>query len=177
MENWAAEPEVLKMYARHYKTGEAMPTELVNKIKKASTFNQGFMLTEFLAAANLDMKWHSINMDTKIKGAAGFEKSALHQTKLDVVGPVLPRYRSTFFAHVFGGGYGAGYYAYLWTEMLHHDAFNWFEENGGLTRANGQRFRDMVLSRGNTLDYDQMYEAWRGSKAKFEPLLKARGLN
>lgn len=176
-ENWGLYPSILKNYAIHYKTGKAMPTELVDKIKKASTFNQGFMLTEFLAAANLDMKWHSINMDAKIKNAGDFEKNALHETKLDVVGPVLPRYRSTFFAHIFGGGYGAGYYAYLWTEMLDHDAFQWFEENGGLTRANGQRLRDMVLSRGNTLDYDQMYESWRGGKAKFEPLLKARGLN
>lgn len=176
-ENWALYPSILKNYAIHYKTGKPMPTELVEKIKKASTFNQGFMLTEFLAAANLDMKWHSIQMDAKIKNAGDFEKNALHETKLDVVGPVLPRYRSTFFAHIFGGGYGAGYYAYLWTEMLDHDAFQWFEENGGLTRANGQRFRDMVLSRGNTLDYDQMYESWRGGKAKFEPLLKARGLN
>jgi peptidyl-dipeptidase Dcp len=175
-ENWALYPSILKNYAIHYKTGKPMPTELVDKIKKASTFNQGFMLTEFLAAANLDMKWHSINMETKIKDATAFEKNALRETKLDVVSSILPRYRSTFFAHIFGGGYGAGYYAYLWTEMLHHDAFNWFEENGGLTRANGQRFRDMVLSRGNTLDYDQMYESWRGGKAKFEPLLKARGL-
>lgn len=176
-ENWGLHPAILKNYAKHYQTGKDMPAALVDKIKKASTFNQGFMLTEFLAAANLDMKWHSIGKDTKIKDANAFEKMALQETKLDVVSAVLPRYRSTFFAHVFGGGYGAGYYAYLWTEMLHHDAFNWFEENGGLTRANGQRFRDMVLSRGNTLDYDQMYESWRGGKAKFEPLLKARGLN
>ena len=154
-----------------------MPSALVDKIKKASTFNQGFMLTEFLAAANLDMKWHSIGKDTKISDANAFEKKALQETKLDVVSAILPRYRSTYFAHIFGGGYGAGYYAYLWTEMLHHDAYNWFEENGGLTRANGQRIREMVLSRGNTLDYDQMYENWRGGIAKFEPLLKARGLN
>jgi len=176
-ENWALYPDILKNYARHYKTGEQIPQTLIDKIKNAGTFNQGYALTEYLAAANLDMQWHLISADLKISDANQFEKDALNKTKLDVVHAVVPRYRSTYFSHIFGSGYAAGYYSYLWTEMLDHDAYNWFENNGGLTRENGQRFRDMVLSRGNTLDLEEMYRAWRGSDPKIEPLLKARGLN
>ncbi|NGX84678.1 M3 family metallopeptidase [Aequorivita sp. KMM 9714] len=175
-ENWALYPEVLKNYAVHYKTGEKIPQELIDKIKNSGTFNQGYSLTENLAASNLDMQWHTISADKKIEDVAKFENDALNRTKLDVVHAVPPRYRSTYFAHVFAGGYAAGYYSYSWTEMLHHDAYNWFEENGGLTRENGQRFRDMVLSRGNTMELESMYKAWRGSDPKIEPMLKARGL-
>src|SRR5690606_18081287 len=176
-ENWALYPDVLKNYAKHHETGEQIPQELIDKIKNAGTFNQGYSITENLAASNLDMQWHTISPDLKIDDANAFEKEALKKTKLDVVHAVPPRYRSTYFAHVFGGGYAAGYYSYLWTEMLNHDAYNWFETNGGLTRANGQRLRDMILSRGNTLEYESMYKAWRGSDPKIEPMLKARGLN
>ncbi|MEP0212665.1 MAG: M3 family metallopeptidase, partial [Cellulophaga sp.] len=175
-ENWALYPEILKNYALHYKTGEQIPQALIDKIKKAGTFNQGYSLTENLAASNLDMQWHTIAADANVSSANAFEKDALHKTKLDVVSAVPPRYRSTYFAHIFGSGYAAGYYSYLWTEMLHHDAYNWFENNGGLTRENGQRFRDMVLSRGNTVDLEAMYKNWRGSEPKIEPMLKARGL-
>ena len=175
-ENWALYPEILKNYALHYKTGEQIPQELIDKIKKSGTFNQGYSLTENLAASNLDMQWHTIGSDTKIEDANDFEKEALHKTKLDVVSAVPPRYRSTYFAHIFGSGYAAGYYSYLWTEMLHHDAYNWFETHGGLTRENGQRLRDMILSRGNTLPLEEMYKDWRGSDPKIEPMLKARGL-
>jgi len=175
-ENWALYPDVLKNYAKHYKTCEQIPQTLIDKIKKAGTFNQGYALTENLAAANLDMQWHTIAADIKIKDANQFEKEALNKTKLDVVHAVPPRYRSTYFSHIFNSGYAAGYYSYLWTEMLDHDAYNWFEENGGLSRKNGQRFRDMILSRGNTLNLEEMYKAWRGSDPKIEPLLKARGL-
>ncbi|MDO6492479.1 MULTISPECIES: M3 family metallopeptidase [unclassified Cellulophaga] len=175
-ENWALYPEILKNYALHYKTGEQIPQALIDKIKKAGTFNQGYSLTENLAASNLDMQWHTIAADANVSSANAFEKDALHKTKLDVVSAVPPRYRSTYFAHIFGSGYAAGYYSYLWTEMLHHDAYNWFENNGGLTRENGQRFRDMVLSRGNTVDLEAMYKNWRGSDPKIEPMLKARGL-
>lgn len=175
-ENWALYPEILKNYAVHYKTGEKIPQELIDKIKNSGTFNQGYSLTENLAASNLDMQWHTITADKKIEDVAKFEKDALNRTKLDVVHAVPPRYRSTYFAHVFAGGYAAGYYSYSWTEMLHHDAYNWFEENGGMTRENGQRFRDMVLSRGNTMELESMYKAWRGSDPKIEPMLKARGL-
>ena len=176
-ENWALYPEVLKNYAVHYQTGKQIPQELIDKIKKSGTFNQGYSLTENLASSNLDMQWHTIAADKKIDDVDAFEKDALHNTKLDVVHAVPPRYRSTYFAHIFSGGYAAGYYSYLWTEMLDHDAYKWFEENGGLTRENGQRFRDMVLSRGNTQDLEKMYKAWRGSDPKIGPLLKARGLN
>lgn len=174
-ENWALYPEVLKNYAIHYKTGEVIPQELIDKIKKAETFNQGYSFTEVLAAANLDLKWHTISADTTIDDVVTFEKQALEATKL-FLNEVPPRYRSNYFAHIFGGGYAAGYYSYQWTEMLHHDAYNWFEENGGMTRANGQRFRDMILSRGNTLDYEKMYLNFRGKAPSIEPLLKARGL-
>jgi peptidyl-dipeptidase Dcp len=122
------------------------------------------------------MQWHTIGSDIKIEDANVFEKEALNKTGLDVVSAVPPRYRSTYFAHIFGGGYAAGYYSYLWTEMLHHDAYNWFETNGGLSRENGQRIRDMILSRGNTLPLEKMYKDWRGSDPKIEPMLKARGL-
>lgn len=175
-ENWALYPSILKNYAFHYKTGQPIPPDLIDKIKRSTTFNQGYALTENLAAANLDMQWHTIKADTKTGDALAFEKDALHRTKLDVVHAVPPRYRSTYFSHIWGSGYAAGYYSYLWTEMLDHDAFQWFEENGGLTRANGQRFRDMILSRGNTEDLETMYYNWRGRKPQIGPLLKARGL-
>lgn len=175
-ENWALYPDVLKNYAVHYKTGEKIPQELIDKIKKSGTFNQGYSLTENLAASNLDMQWHTIAADRKIEDVAAFEKEALNKTKLDVVHAIPPRYRSTYFSHIFAGGYAAGYYSYSWTEMLDHDAFNWFQTHGGLTRENGQRFRDMVLSKGNTLELEKMYKDWRGSDPKIEPMLKARGL-
>ncbi|PVW16555.1 M3 family metallopeptidase [Marixanthomonas spongiae] len=176
-ENWALYPEVLKNYALHYKTGEPIPQALIDKIKKSGTFNQGYSLTETLAAAALDMMWHTVSEDEALNDANAFEKKALNKMKLDVVHAVPPRYRSTYFSHIFSGGYAAGYYSYIWTEMLHHDAYRWFENHGGLTRENGQRFRDMVLSRGNTLELEQMYRDWRGSDPKIEPMLKARGLD
>ncbi len=176
-ENWALYPDVLKNYAVHYKTGETIPQELIDKIKNSGTFNQGYSLTENLAASNLDMQWHTISGDKTIQDVDAFETEALRKTKLDVVHAVPPRYRSTYFAHIFAGGYAAGYYSYSWTEMLDHDAYNWFETHGGLTRENGQRFRDMVLSKGNTLELEKMYKDWRGSDPKIEPMLKARGLN
>jgi peptidyl-dipeptidase Dcp len=175
-ENWALYPEILKNYALHYKTGEPIPQELIDKIKNSGTFNQGYSLTENLAGSNLDMQWHTITADKKIEDVNAFEIEALHKTKLDVVHAVPPRYRSTYFSHIFAGGYAAGYYSYSWTEMLHHDAYNWFETHGGLTRENGQRFRDMILSRGNTLNLEKMYKDWRGSDPKIETMLKARGL-
>src|SRR5690554_3433464 len=175
-ENWALYPEILKNYALHYKTGEQIPQALLDKIKNSGTFNQGYSLTENLAASNLDMQWHMVSADKKIEDVNAFEKDALNRTRVDAVHAVPPRYRSTYFAHIFAGGYGAGYYSYLWTEMLHHDAYNWFETNGGLTRENGQRIREMVLSRGNTQDLEEMYKTWRGTDPKIEPMLKARGL-
>ncbi|WP_017257972.1 peptidyl-dipeptidase Dcp [Pedobacter arcticus] len=174
-EHWAMEPTVFKNYAVHYKTGEPMPATLVEKIKKSATFNQGYMLTELLAAASLDMQWHSISSDIKITDANKFENDALQRTGL-LLSEVPPRYRSSYFKHIWGGGYAAGYYAYLWTEMLDHDAYSWFEENGGMSAKNGQRFRDMILSRGNTLDYNKMFLDFRGHKPDIRPMLRNRGL-
>ena len=174
-ENWALYPEVLKNYAVHYKTGKTIPQMLVDKIKKASTFNQGYELTELLAAASLDMEWHKLSASDPLQNVDSFEINALRKTKLDLY-EVPPRYRSSYFSHIFGGGYAAGYYAYLWTEMLDHDAYEWFEENGGLTRANGDRFRKMVLSRGNTEELAKMYRDWRGKDPVIQPMLESRGL-
>lgn len=174
-EHWALDPKILPHYALHYETGETIPQELVDKIKKSSTFNQGYALTELLAAASLDMQWHTLTTEDDVTNVDDFEAHALKVTSLDL--PVVPpRYRSSYFLHIWGHGYAAGYYAYLWTEMLDDDAFTWFQENGGLTRANGQRFRDMVLSRGNTIDYDKMYRDFRGRDPQIEPMLEDRGL-
>lgn len=174
-EHWAMNPLVFKHYAKHYKTGEPMPQALVDKIKKASTFNQGYGLTEILAAADLDMQWHTIAVSDSLKDVDTFEKEALVKTHLDL-SQVPPRYRSSYFLHIWGNGYAAGYYAYLWTEMLDDDAFTWFEENGGMTRENGQRFRDMILSRGNTEDFGKLYRDFRGRDAEIQPMLENRGL-
>ncbi|WP_353068352.1 M3 family metallopeptidase [Tunturibacter empetritectus] len=174
-EHWATYPAVFAHYAKHYKTGAAMPEELATKIKRAVDFNQGYMLTELVAAAELDMQWHSLPVGEGLQEPDAFEKAALAK-KGFTLGYVPPRYRSSYFSHIWGGGYAAGYYAYLWSEMLDDDAFQWFQDHGGLTRANGDRFRKMVLSRGNTEDLAKMYEAWLGSAPKVEPMLKYRGL-
>jgi peptidyl-dipeptidase Dcp len=174
-EHWASNPQVFNHYARHYKTGAPMPAELAAKIKKASTFNEGYMLTELLAAAELDMQWHSLPVNAPLQNVDDFEKAALARTHLNLE-TVPPRYRSSYFLHIWANGYSAGYYAYLWTEMLDDDAYQWFEQHGGLTRANGDRFRSMVLSRGNTEDLDKMYTKWLGAEPDTKPMLKYRGL-
>lgn len=174
-EHWALVPKVLKNYAVHYKTGGPIPQSLIDKIKKASTFNEGYALTEAIAAAALDMQWHTIPPDTTITDVDAFEKHALQVTKLDLP-QVPPRYRSSYFLHIWGNGYSAGYYAYQWTKMLEEDAYSWFEENGGLTRANGQRFRDMILSRGNTEDYNVMFKDFRGHAPDIKAMEKNLGL-
>ena len=176
-EHWALDPLVFGHYALHYQTGKPMPQALVDKIKKAGTFNQGYALTELLASASLDMSWHTRKSGDKIEQDAVdmFDKQALTAKKLNL-SQVPPRYRSSYFHHIWGSGYAAGYYAYLWTEMLDDDAYAWFEENGGLTRANGQRFRDMILSQGNTEEYEKMFEDFRGHAPDIEPMLKNRGL-
>jgi peptidyl-dipeptidase Dcp len=174
-EHWASYPTIFSHYAKHYKTGAPMPAELAAKIKKAQDFNEGYMLTELLAAAELDMQWHSLPVGAAVESPDEFEKAALERKKL-LVSYVPPRYRSSYFSHIWGGGYAAGYYAYLWSEMLDDDAFQWFVDHGGLTRANGDRFRAMVLSRGNTEDLAKMYETWLGTSPNIEPMLKYRGL-
>jgi peptidyl-dipeptidase Dcp len=174
-EHWASYPAVFDHYATNYKTGAPMPAELAAKIRKAKTFNQGYALTEILAAAELDMQWHTLPASAPLENPDTFETEALEKTNL-FIGYVPPRYRSSYFMHIWSNGYAAGYYAYLWSEMLDDDAYQWFEDHGGLTRANGDRFRRMVLSRGNTEDLAKMYEAWLGAKPSIGPMLKDRGL-
>jgi peptidyl-dipeptidase Dcp len=174
-EHWASYPAVFDHFAKHYKTGEAMPAELAAKLRKAAKFNQGYALTELLAAAELDMQWHSLPATEPIENPDVFEKAALASKHIDLP-QVPPRYRSSYFLHIWANGYAAGYYAYLWSEMLDDDAFQWFEGHDGLTRANGDRFRAMVLSRGNTEDLGKMYAAWLGGEPTAAPMLKYRGL-
>jgi peptidyl-dipeptidase Dcp len=174
-EHWAFEPKVFAHYAVHYKTGVPMPQDLVDKVKKSATFNQGYSLTEILGAASLDMSWHSLPAGTPEQNAGTFETAALEKAGLNLP-QVPPRYRSSYFLHIWANGYSAGYYAYLWAEMLDNDAFAWFTEHGGLTRANGDRFRDMILSRGNMGDYAKAYRDFRGSDPRIEPMLEKRGI-
>ncbi|MDE3072465.1 MAG: peptidyl-dipeptidase Dcp [Pseudomonadota bacterium] len=174
-EHWASDPKVFAHYAKNYKTGEPMPEALVDKIKKARDFNKGYDMTELTAAALLDMNWHTLGADAPLQDADQFETAALKQDKIDLP-YVPPRYRSSYFQHIWGNGYAAGYYAYLWTEMLADDGFEWFKEHGGLTRENGDRFRAMVLSRGNSEDLATMYKDWRGHAPSIKPMLKDRGL-
>jgi len=175
-EHWAIYPAVFNHYAHHYKTGASMPEASVEKIKRAKNFNEGYKLTELLAAAELDMQWHVLAADAPLQNPDEFEKQALIKTHLDVKA-VPPRYRSSYFSHIWDSGYSAGYYAYLWTEMLNDDAYQWFEDHGGLSRANGDRFRRMILSRGNTQDLEKTYEAWRGKPPTIDAMMKYRGLN
>ena len=174
-EHWATEPSVFANFAKHYQTGAAMPAELVAKIEKARKFNQGYATTEYLAAALLDMAWHTLPDGTPKQDVDAFEVDALKRFKVDFA-LVPPRYRTSYFAHIWGGGYAASYYAYLWSEVLDDDAFQWFKENGGMTRQNGQRFRDLILSRGNTQERAAMYRTGRGHDPSVEPLLEQRGL-
>jgi peptidyl-dipeptidase Dcp len=175
-EHWALYPEIFDHYARHYKTGEVMPAELRAKIKRATNFNQGYKMTELLAAAELDMQWHVLSADAPLADPDTFQQQALAKTHL-ALRAVPPRYRSTYFRHIWASGYSAAYYAYLWTQMLADDAYQWFDEHGGLTRENGVRFRRMILSRGNTEDLATLYADWRGRPPKIDAMLKYRGLN
>ncbi|QKJ87113.1 Dipeptidyl carboxypeptidase II [Paramixta manurensis] len=174
-EHWASDPQVFKHFARHYQTGAEMPQALHDKIIKADKFNKGYDMTELLAAALLDMHWHSLPATAPLQDADRFEQQALAADNLNLPA-VPPRYRSSYFQHIWGNGYAAGYYAYLWTQMLADDGFAWFTEHGGLTRENGQRFRDMILSRGNSSDLKQLYHDWRGHDPEIEPMLINRGL-
>ena len=174
-EHWASDPKIFGHYAVHYQTGKPMPAALVEKIKRAATFNQGYALTEALAAASLDMQWHSIGVEKTLKNVDTFENQALVKTKVNL-SQVPPRYRSSYFLHIWGNGYAAGYYAYSWTEMLDDDAFSWFKEHGGLSRANGDRFRAMILSRGNTDNLATIFLNFRGHAPDIRPMLENRGL-
>lgn len=174
-EHWAREPQVFAHYAKHYQTGEAMPDDLRDSMFRASTFNKGYDMSELLAAALLDMHWHSVTPQGLPQDVDAFEQQSLREEQMDLAA-VPPRYRSSYFSHIFGGGYAAGYYAYLWTQMLADDGYQWFVEQGGLTRENGQRFREAILSRGNSCDLEALYRDWRGHDPLIEPMLKNRGL-
>ncbi|HCM9701115.1 TPA: peptidyl-dipeptidase Dcp [Enterobacter hormaechei subsp. xiangfangensis] len=173
-EHWASHPQVFAHFARHYQTGEPMPDALREKMLTATQFNKGYDMTELLSAALLDMNWHGIQ--EPVEDVEAFEAAALKKEGLDLPA-VPPRYRSSYFAHIFGGGYAAGYYAYLWTQMLADDGYQWFVEQGGLTRENGQTFREAILSRGNSTDLAELYRNWRGHDPKIEPMLENRGLS
>ena len=181
-EVWATYPEVLSNYAKHVKTGETIPTAMIEKIEAAGRFNQGYDFGEVVEAALLDMKWSALSaeeaaaIDTPAKVDA-FERKSLQDLGLEI-DLVPPRYRSTYFNHIFSSpaGYSAGYYSYLWTEMLDRDSRKWFMDNGGLTRANGDHFRDTVLSKGGTMDYFQMFQNFAGRRPDVQPMLEARGL-
>ena len=173
-EHWALEPSVFANYAKHYQTGAPMPAELVNKIKQARTFNQGFTTTELMGASLLDLAWHTVPAGTEVADVDAFEQNALRRYNL-LIPEIPPRYRSTYFNHIWAGGYSAGYYAYTWSEVLDDDAYAWFTEHGGLTRDNGLRFRNMILSRGGTEDAATLYRNFRGRDPSVDALLIERG--
>ena len=174
-EMWAVWPGVLANYARHHETGEPMPQELVDKFLSTQQFNEGYKTTEYLAASLLDQAWHQLTPDQVPSDAMAFEKAALAKAGVDFA-PVPPRYRSTYFAHIFAGGYSAGYYAYIWSEVLDADSVEWFKENGGLTHENGDHFRKTLLSQGGSAEAMELFRAFRGRDPVIEPLLKKRGL-
>lgn len=176
-EMWATEPAVLAHYARHYETGEPLPKALMDKVLAAKTFNQGYATTEYLAAAMLDQDWHQITADAApaADGVMAFEAAALKKDGVDFYA-VPPRYRTPYFAHVFAGGYSAGYYAYIWSEVLAADTEHWFRTHGGLQRANGDYLRAKLLSRGGSVDASTLFEQFYGSAPDIEPLLERRGL-
>jgi len=174
-EHWALDPIVFANYAKHYQTGAPMPAALVDKIKQSRTFNQGFATTELLEASLLDFAWHTLPAGGVPSDVDAFEAAALRRYNV-AVAEVPPRYHSTYFSHIWDGGYSAGYYAYTWSEVLDDDAYAWFRENGGLTRENGLRFRNMILSRGGTEDAATMYRNWRGRDPSVDALLEERGL-
>jgi peptidyl-dipeptidase Dcp len=175
-EMWMVQPEVLANYARHYKTGEPMPKELLEKVAASKKFNQGFATTEYLASSLVDQRWHQLTAAQIPSDVLAFEAAALKDAGIDYA-PVPPRYRTTYFSHTFSGGYAAGYYAYLWSEKLDADTVEWFKENGGLQRKNGDWFRKTLLSRGGTADALDLFRNFRGRDAKIEPLLDRRGLS
>jgi peptidyl-dipeptidase Dcp len=174
-EHWALDPKVFMNYAKNYQTGELMPQSLVDKVKKVKTFNQGFATTEYLAASLLDIAWHTLPPGSSQQDVDAFETAALQRFNVAMY-EVPPRYRTTYFAHIWSGGYSSSYYAYLWSEVLDDDAYSWFVEHGGLTRANGRRFRDMILSQGGTQNAATLYRAFRGRDPSVESLLEERGL-
>jgi peptidyl-dipeptidase Dcp len=175
-EMWMNWPEVLKNYAKHYKSGEPIPQALVDKVLAAEKFNQGYKTTEYLSASLLDQAWHQLDPSQIPQDAVAFETEALHKAGVDFP-PVPPRYRSFYFSHAFGGSYSAGYYSYLWSEVLDADTVEWIKEHGGLKRENGDRFREKLLSRGGSADALDLFKSFVGRDPYIEPLLKRRGLD
>ena len=174
-EMWILWPEVVRNYTRHLEDGKPLPQEVIDRLNAADTFNEGHATTSYLAAAVLDLAWHELPVDHEIENVADFESSALARYGLEYA-PVPTRYRSTYFSHIFAGGYSSGYYGYIWSEVLDADAVEWFKENGGLNRKNGDHFRNQLLSKGGSVDSMEMYRRFRGRDAVIEPLLKRRGL-
>jgi peptidyl-dipeptidase Dcp len=176
-EMWILWPEVVENYARHHETGEKLPQEWIDSLEAASTFNEGHATTSYLSAAILDLAWHSLNTEeaAKVTDVVAFEAQAIKDYGLDFA-PVPTRYRSTYFSHIFAGGYSSGYYGYIWSEVLDADTVDWFKENGGLKRENGEHFKNTLLGRGGSIDSMQMFRNFRGRDSKIEPLLKRRGL-
>ncbi|OHX23929.1 dipeptidyl carboxypeptidase II, partial [Xanthomonas alfalfae] len=176
-EMWADEPSILKNYAKHYQNGTPMPQALLDKVIAASKFNQGFATTEYLGAAMLDQNWHQVSA-SQVPDAAGvmaFEAKALQQDGI-AYAPVPPRYKTPYFSHIMGG-YAAGYYAYIWSEVLDANTQQWFKQHGGLSRANGDRFRKTLLSRGGSVDAMELFQNFAGHAPQIEPLLEKRGLS
>ena len=176
-EMWILWPEVVENYARHHETGEKLPQEWIDNLNAARTFNEGHATTSYLAAATLDLAWHSLNIEqaAKVTDVGAFEAQAIKDYGLDFA-PVPTRYRSTYFSHIFAGGYSSGYYGYIWSEVLDADTVDWFKENGGLKRENGEHFKNTLLGRGGSIDSMQMFRNFRGRDSTIEPLLKRRGL-
>ena len=172
MENWAGHPEVLKLYAKHYQTGEAIPQALIDKIEKASRFNQGFITGEYLAASYLDMDWHTLDKAVEVD-VIEFEDAAM--ARIGLIPEIVSRYRSPFFRHVFSGGYSSGYYSYIWAAVLDADAFEAFKERGLFDQATAESFRNNVLSRGNTDNSMTLYQKFRGREPDVNALVKRLG--
>ena len=175
-EMWILWPEVVQNYAKHFKSGESLPQEWIDNLEAATTFNEGHATTSYLAAAILDLAWHQLTTEDVVTDVVAFEAQAIRNYGLEY-SAVPTRYRSTYFSHIFAGGYSAGYYGYIWSEVLDADTVDWFKENGGLTRKNGDHFRNQILSRGGSIDSLQMFRNFRGRDAQIAPLLKRRGLN
>jgi len=176
-EMWILWPEVVENYARHHETGEKLPQEWIDNLNAARTFNEGHATTSYLAAAILDLAWHELTTEEAgtVTDVEAFEAQAIKEYGLDFA-PVPTRYRSTYFSHIFAGGYSSGYYGYIWSEVLDADTVDWFKENGGLQRKNGEHFKNSLLGRGGSIDSMQMFRNFRGRDSKIEPLLKRRGL-
>jgi peptidyl-dipeptidase Dcp len=173
MENWVLEPEVLEVYARHHQTGEVIPDELIAKLREAKKFNQGFEMVEYLAASHLDMDWHTLEHPVEVDPHA-FEQGSLEAIHL--MPEIVPRYRSPYFGHIFSGGYSAGYYSYIWSEVLDADAFQAFRENGIFDHATAASFRTNILARGGSEDPALLWQRFRGDQPSVDPLLERRGL-